>query len=184
MNTSSLVGLMSAVTMPTTLAVAVDQRTARVAGVDGGVDLDEAGAGRDRRARALERAVEPGDDARADRAVQAERVADDVRLAADLDRARVAQRGRHEVAGGVVGMEDRDVVVGLLDDDLGRRFRAVGERQLDRCRALDDVQAVRMSPLWLTTTPLPRPAPIPSGSGDAPGAALGEAAIPGGRSPG
>ena len=42
MNTSCWVGLMSAVTMPTTRAVAVEQRPAGVAGVDRGVHLDEA----------------------------------------------------------------------------------------------------------------------------------------------
>ena len=42
MKTSSLVGLTSAVTMPDDLAVAVEQRPAGVARVDGGVDLDEA----------------------------------------------------------------------------------------------------------------------------------------------
>ncbi len=72
--------------MPDDPAVAVEQRPARVARVHRGVDLDEA-LDRHRAVGQLERPVEAGHDARAHRAVQAERVADDERLACRSARA-------------------------------------------------------------------------------------------------
>ena len=61
-----------------------------------------------------ERALEPGHDAGAQRAVEPERVADDVRLAADLQGGRVAEHGRHDDGGQRVGLEDGDVVLLVL----------------------------------------------------------------------
>ena len=45
------------------------------------------------------------------------------------------------IGGGCSGAEHRDVVLGLRADDLGGRRRAVGEGELDRGRAVDDVEA-------------------------------------------
>ena len=54
---------------------------------------------------------------------------------------RIAEDGRDELGRGLVGLDHRDVVLGLLADDLGARGRAVGERELDRVGVRDDVQA-------------------------------------------
>src|SRR6266511_2181549 len=77
------------------LAVGVEQRPARVAGVDGGIDLYQA-AQLLTAFRVLERPVESGDHPAAHRAGQAEGIADHERLAADPQCARVPERGRHE----------------------------------------------------------------------------------------
>ena len=77
---------------PDHLALFVDQRAAGVAGVDRGVGLDHV---RDREAvRGFDLALEGGDDAAGDRAVEAERVADRDHGVADFDLRGVAERER------------------------------------------------------------------------------------------
>ena len=74
-------------------------------------------------------------------AVQAERVADDERLAADPDRARVAERRRDERGRRRLGRRTAMSFSGWLTTiDAGRR-RSVGEGELDRGRVGDDVEA-------------------------------------------
>src|SRR6478752_6758584 len=90
-------------------AVAVQQRAARVAGVDRGVRLDGVG---DRVAvRGVDRAAEAGDDARRDGALEAERRADRDRLVTRLERGRIAQLERLQAVldGARVDFEDREV---------------------------------------------------------------------------
>ena len=96
------------------LAVPVEQRAARVARVDRRVDLDEAvqdgpsrsGPGTSGRARTRRPRY---------RAVQAERVADDVRLAADLDARGLPRVAGTTVAGGVAGAVTAMSLSGSLD---------------------------------------------------------------------
>src|SRR6478752_4146455 len=121
-------------------ARAVEQGTAGVAGIDRRVDLDEVMEDRAVR-RFLERPAEPRDDAGAHRGVQPERVADDEGLAADPDRARVAEGGRDQRVRQRLRLQDRDVVLGMAAQDRARRGRSVGEGQLDRGRLGDDVEA-------------------------------------------
>ncbi len=78
------------------VAVPVQQRSAGVARVDGGIDLDQpvqdlVAVGQ------LERAVDARDDADAHRAAEAERAAQRICLAALAHRIRIAQDRRHEV---------------------------------------------------------------------------------------
>ena len=54
---------------------------------------------------------------------------------------RVAERGRDERRRRLLGADHGDVVLGLGRHDLAGRLRAVGERELDRLRAVDDVEA-------------------------------------------
>ena len=140
MNTPSFGGIDERVHDPDHLAVAVDQRTARVAGVHCRVDLDQA---RELRTVVgeLVGAVQAGDDPRADGAVQAEGIADDEGLAPDLHAPGIAQDGRHDVGRGLSRLQDRDVVLGLRGLDRGRRLRPVGEGHLDGRRVGDHVQA-------------------------------------------
>src|ERR1035437_8202266 len=98
---------------PDDLAVAVDQWTAGIARIDGRIDLDHAldlGA-----VGEVEESIQAGDNSRADRSGQAEGIADDVDLAADLHAAWIAQYGRHELGRELVGVQDRDVVLRLRD---------------------------------------------------------------------
>ena len=140
MKTSCLVGLMSAATMPSTrpsrstsgppelpglTAASIWMRPWRTWSVLGSWKLRSS----------------PDIDAGGDRSVQAQRVADGERLAADVRRPRVAQRGRHEVGGQRVGVQYGGVLVRSLDGDGGVRFGAVGEGQLDGRGVRDDVQA-------------------------------------------
>ena len=118
---------------------AVDQRAAGAAGVDGRVHLDEAlvalvGL------RVDERALEAGDHADAERAVEAERVADDVRLAADPEGVGVAEdRGRHVGREGL-DLEDGDVEAGVARHDDGAGGRGVEEGDVDLIGAVDDME--------------------------------------------
>ena len=125
--------------MPTTWPSRSTQRPARVARVDRGVDLDQA-ADRPVGVGHLERPVEPGHDARAERAHEAERVADDVGLAADVHRARVAERGGRGLGRRLVGGEHGDVGRGVAARDRRAGRGPVGERHLDARRLVDDVE--------------------------------------------
>src|SRR4051812_44226850 len=104
----------------------VEQRAARVAGVDRRVrldrlvDLEAVGS--------LDAAPEPGDDALGRRAVQPERVADRDRRVADLDGARVGQRQRLGGLGCAAGLkvDDREVARCVDAEDLAVEVGAVG----------------------------------------------------------
>ena len=85
--------------------------------------------------------LQAGDDASAHRGVQAERVADDERLAADPDAAGVAEGRRDERIGRRLRLDDRDVVLRLTGHDDPSRGRPVGEGQLDGGRVGHDVEA-------------------------------------------
>ena len=132
-------------------ALGVEQRAAGVAGVDRGVGLDHAG---DREAVGrLDVAVERGDDAAGDGALEAERAADGDRRLAGVEVAGVGERERLDAAldlalvdveqrevGGGIGADDLGVdrlaVLGEADGDLGRRPRRRGRwsRSSRRCR--------------------------------------------------
>ena len=103
--------------IPITRPSTVDQRAAGVAGVDGGVRLDHV---LDREAvGSLDLARERADDAGRDRAVEAERVADRHHGVADLRLGGVAERERVELVLVDVHLQQRDVVAGVLADQLG-----------------------------------------------------------------
>src|SRR4051794_38269845 len=132
----------------------VEQRAAGVAGVDRRVGLDDAV---DLEAvRRLDRALGGRHDARRERPLEAERVADRDRRVADLHAQRRAERQRVELARLGVDLEDRevgrlvaaqdrgvdDVAVGELDGDLRRARYDVGVRE-DRALAVDDEPRAR-----------------------------------------
>ena len=99
------------------LAPRVEERAARVAGVDCGVGLDDP---RDHPAvLGLERAIQAADDARGQRPLQAERVAQGQDLLADHQGRGIAERERNELLGRHVDHEDGHVVRGVGADDLG-----------------------------------------------------------------
>src|SRR4051794_19237225 len=139
----------------------VEQRTAGVAGVDRRVGLDDAV---DLEAvRRLDRALGGRHDARRERALETERVADRDRRIADLDAARAAEGQRpqlalrrrdlqHREVGRLVAAEDAgvdDVLVGELDRHLRRAGDDVRVRQ-DRAVAVDhEAGARRLAALLL-----------------------------------
>src|SRR3954468_5224945 len=120
--------------------VGVEQRTARVAGVDRRVRLDDV---RDREAvRRLDLALEAGDDARGDRAAEPERVADRDHGVAHLRLGRVPEGNRREVLDlRRVDLEDGDVRGPVDALDVGvDRLAVLGEADGHVVRALDNVR--------------------------------------------
>ena len=128
---------MLAVLMPTTSPSRVDQRPARVAGVDGRVGLDQvlpqAGFG-------LDAAVLGRDDAEGHARLhaEAERVADGHDGVAHLERVGRPEPGRHQVVA-VLHADHRHVLVGKGPDQLGLRGRAVDEHDVEVGGAGDHV---------------------------------------------
>src|SRR5919202_764257 len=107
----------------------VEQRAAGVAGVDRGVGLDDAV---DLEAvRRLDDPLRGRDDARRERALEAERVADRDRRVADLDASRRAERQRRELAGPRRDLEHREVARLVATEDPGVDDALVRELDLD-----------------------------------------------------
>ena len=128
---------MMAVLTPISRPAEIQQRPARIAGIDRGVGLDHvrdlaAAAGRQ---PALERA----DDAAGQRLVEPERVADRKRRLADLEFARTAQRHRRGQLAGVPDPQHREVVVGRDANDLGLRHLPRGKTNRDLAAVLHHV---------------------------------------------
>ena len=103
---------------PDHFAGRVDQRAARVAGVDRRVGLDHV-VDREPVGR-LDLALQGGDDAAGDGAVEAERVADRDHRVADFDLRGVAERERVQFLGRRVDLEQRQVVGRVGADHFGR----------------------------------------------------------------
>ena len=141
----------------------VEERATGVARVDRGVELEQPRHG-DVTVGQPERALAPRDDARRQRAEQPVGAADRVGLAAHRQ-PRVAEHRRLDTLGELVGLEDRDVLLGLLLDHDTLGGRAVRERERDGVRALDHVERRRGScPSVDTSTPLPSSSPLSLGS--------------------
>ena len=106
-------------------------------GVQRGVGLQHVG---DRVAvRGGDRAVQRGDHARGQRAVEAVGRADGVGRVADLDGVGVAERERRQPLATGADLEQRDIGRGVGADDLRGLPRAAADRDLDRRRAVDDM---------------------------------------------
>ena len=101
------------------LASRVDQRAARIAGVDRGVGLDEVLVAFDAETAAAKRADDPG----GHRLAEAERIADRDHQVADLKASGVAERYGDEVRG--IELEQRDVGFRVAADE-ARRIGATG----------------------------------------------------------
>ena len=123
---------------PDHAAVRVDQRAAGVAGVDRRVGLDHV---RDREAVGrLDLALQGGDDAAGDGAVEPERVADRDHRVADFDLRGVAERERVQFFRRRVDLEQGDVGGRVGADDFGRVVLVGGaEPDFDLVGAFDDV---------------------------------------------
>src|SRR5437870_4753143 len=106
------------------VAVAVEERPARVPGVRGRIELDETGQ-RLRVAGHLERPVQSADDARRERASHAEGAAHDERVVADPDLRTVPEHGRDDGLRRLERAQDGDVVVREHRDDADRPHRRV-----------------------------------------------------------
>ena len=121
--------------IPITLALGVEQRPARVAGVDRGVGLDRAvdlelGQRRDR-------AVGRRDHADRERLALAERAADRGDRLADLDVVERAQLDRVELESLGIDLQQGDVRERVEADDLGLDLVAVGELDVDLAGGVD-----------------------------------------------
>ena len=120
--------------MPTSSPRGIHERAARVAGVDGRIGLDEVLVALD-----AERVAAGGaDDAHRDGLADAERIADGEHDVADLGLARVAERENGKVARRSILITAMSVC-GSVPIDLGGELAAVGQRDLHRGRAFNDV---------------------------------------------
>ena len=118
-------------------ALDVEERAAGVAGVDGGVGLDDVADGE--AVGRLDAALQRRDDAGGERAVEPERVADRDRGIADLDVLGRAEGERLEVYAVGVDFQQRQVARRVAADDPGGNGLLVGELDGDLHRAVDDV---------------------------------------------
>src|SRR4029079_13292822 len=120
---------------PDDLSGTVEKWPARIARVDGGVELDEAfqrlsfGDG--------DGSVQTGDHTGAEGVGEPEGMAGRIDIVTDLHSA--AQHRRDENARQLRRLEHGDVVVGLFGNNGRCRLRSVGERHFDRRGGLDDV---------------------------------------------
>ena len=89
----------------------------------------------------MERTVETRDDARAHRAKQSERIADDKRLVANAHGVRIPECGGHDVRRRLERTQDGDIILWLRGCHLRGRLGAIRERQVNRSGLRDDVQA-------------------------------------------
>ncbi len=122
------------------LAVAVKERAAGIAGIDGGIKLDQS-MQRLAPTLGLEGAVQAGNDARGERLGNPERAAYDDGLVANLQCLRDAQGGRDENRRELQHAEDGDVVLRLLAADDRRRVCAIHKIDLNLRGAGDHVEA-------------------------------------------
>ena len=117
------------------IAVGVDQRPARVAGVDRGVGLDEIVIAA---ALGVDRPVQRRDHAGADALVQAERVADGDGRLTEHEIGGAPERRRGELLF-ALDLEHGEVAAGIGADHFGGEVGAVFETDLDAAPARDDV---------------------------------------------
>ena len=116
------------------LPVHVEQRSARIAAIDGGVGLEEIVIG-----PGIDVALGGGDDADGDAAAEAERIADRHHPVADPHLAGIAEGdGVQRLLG--LDLEQREIGLGVMAEDLGHlQLGAVGEVDDDLVGAFDDV---------------------------------------------
>ena len=116
------------------LAVEIDQRAARIAGIDGGVRLDEEAQVADPDLRARERR----NDALGHRLADAERIADGDYEISDLERVRVAKLEHREILG-PREPQHRQIRARITQHDLRLELALVGKRDLHLGHAFDHV---------------------------------------------
>ncbi len=128
-------GRMMAVLMPMMSALHRHQRPAGIAGVERGIGLhdvvDQPAGPRP------QRATQGADDARRDRTLKAEGIADGDHKLADADGAGIAELGMDEVVR--MQPQDGEIAVGIVADEIGRERSSVGESGLYRGRAMHHV---------------------------------------------
>ncbi len=124
-----------AVLMPTDSPAEIDQRAARIAGIDGGIGLDEELIVGDADLGARHRR----DDAVGHGLADGERIADGKHDVADLQRVGIGEFERGETLVLRLDAQHREVGAGILEHHLGLEFALVGERDLDLVGPLDDV---------------------------------------------
>ena len=117
----------------------VEERAARIAGVDRGIGLNDS---LDRPSvLGLQRAIEAADDARGQGSFETERIAEGQNLLADQTRFEESPKLRGKsFSAGDVDQEDGDIVGGVGTDELGVMLGAVEERDADRVGTLDHVK--------------------------------------------
>ena len=113
----------------------IDQRAAGIAGIDGGVGLDEELIVGDADLGARHRR----DDAVGHGLADGERIADGEHEVADLQRVGIGEFERREALALRLDAQHREVGARILEHDLGLELALVGERDLHLVGALDDV---------------------------------------------
>ena len=113
----------------------VDQRTAGIAGIDGGIGLNEELIVADADCGARHRR----DDAVGDRLADAERIADRQHHVADLQLVGIGERQSGKALLGALDAQHRKIAALILEHDVGGEFALVGQRDLHFAGALDDV---------------------------------------------
>jgi len=117
---------------PDQAAIGIDECAAGVAGIDGGIGLDEVLVGKPEGG-----ATGGADDAHGDGLADAERIADGEGDVADLNDVAVGEGGGRELVG--VNFQDGDVGLVVPSDDPGGELAAIGEFDLHLIGAFDDV---------------------------------------------
>jgi len=136
------------------LAVRVDERTARVAGIDGGVGLNEL-AGLAAITGVGIGAVERADDAARDRELESVGIAEGEDGLSGMQIRGVAPRNAGEIA--AADLDDGEIGKGIGADELGGHDLLVAHGDADVGRALDDVVVGDDVSSGDMMTPLPRP---------------------------
>ena len=116
------------------LAVEIDQRAAGIAGIDGGVGLDEEAVVADSDLRARKR----GNYALSDRLADGERVADGDDKVTDFERVRIAKLEHREIPA-ALEPEHREIRSRIAQHNLRLELALVGKRDFHLGHALDHV---------------------------------------------
>ena len=111
-------------------AAEIDQRAAGIAGIDGGVGLDEELIVADADLCARDRR----DDAVRHGLADAERIADREHQVADLQLVGIAEVEHREALVGALEAQHGEIAALVLEHDLGLELALVGERDLDLAR--------------------------------------------------
>ena len=130
-------------------ASAVDERSAAVAEVDGGVGLNVVVE-----AAVEQLAAEIADHTNRDRVLVGQRIADGADPFADAQRLRVAHRRHRQIPR--LDLDERDVGIGVDAEHAGLQAAAVGELHHDPLGVLDDVVVGQDLPVGLDDEPAAR----------------------------
>ena len=118
--------------------VRIDERPAGIAAVDGGVGLN--GFVNESGLAGLDGAPERADDARSERGLEAEGIADGEDFLADLKHSGIPQRQRNKMLSLGIDFHQRNIIALVRADEFCRVARLIAEHNFDGLGAFDDVE--------------------------------------------